>query len=480
MQPRFILRLPDGTDHPLDDVEALAREMEEGRVPPTSLLFDRGTGRWETAESAPLYRFLEEELARRREEEEGGAASGLGLDLDALDPPLDDSDTDPFGMELDLTPDPVADPAPPSDPEAAEPEPRPSFGSSPGPSSHEPRSEPREPDPPEPLALEPLGSEPLRPPPPPQKASFRSEPSPSSEPSPRSESSPHSESAGRGGVAGGSRADSSVERPRLTGSRRALLLLGLGVVSIAAAIAVSSFPAADGREAGSSGDAANGSTSTSGPEGLRYESHPILPEPLLERAWSLRSDVRDDLREHLGALRVERELEEGPPFEWLSGRYFSDAGAFGHVRDYWQRYGALVEEMRDSARPLFIAALEERVAPSDPEQAEEIRSYLVEEFDAGSAAREERFRALESVADAALDLHDLLVERTEEIAYVPALGPGISPEPVLEARMGDPLLQREVEVLLDRILAHMAQAAGAERITRAHVLAALFEDLVPR
>ena len=180
-------------------------------------------------------------------------------------------------------------------------------------------------------------------------------------------------------------------------------------------------------------------------------------------ALALQGLMTRELETLMDSVRIEMGLEVIPPSGWLGGQYLSGASRFTEVSGFWEDYSAFVERLaaedqalyREAAVRAWEAAEGEGVeTPAGPGaflEAIDQRYTLVGE------ARQVRYERRLAVARAAGELHAFLVEREGEIEYAPALGGGVSADPVLEAVPMNSQVRRELELHLDRLFQALDQ-----------------------
>ena len=174
-----------------------------------------------------------------------------------------------------------------------------------------------------------------------------------------------------------------------------------------------------------------------------------------------------DMVEALEGLRMARDLDRVPT-DWLEGVYLANAGDYPEVREYWERYAAFVDEVRqrDTAlfRQSFVRRLEAQgvTGPLVPMRL----ARAVRAFEQSAPARDTVYAAMEYLARASLDLHDLLVDRADDIVYDPVRPNRVSRDPVVEAVTDDAALRTRMWALLDRIFLSLEVMSGGQPGTR--------------
>jgi len=159
------------------------------------------------------------------------------------------------------------------------------------------------------------------------------------------------------------------------------------------------------------------------------------------------------------------------PAVWLEGRYLAGAAGFPEVRRYWEQARAYTEEVRRREVELYRAAFlsaAEGLGLSGPVRSLRMAT-AVEDFTATAPAREGRYAHVWELAEAALDLHDVLVELEGRVTYEPIRGQRVSADPVLEAAGKDEEAQALLEMALDRVLRALHGPDGTELGDRSQV-----------
>ena len=170
-------------------------------------------------------------------------------------------------------------------------------------------------------------------------------------------------------------------------------------------------------------------------------------------------DTEEALRERASARFLSRALRSlsglpAVPREWLDGRYLSNASAYPAVREAWNAYLEAVRRLRVDEAELYSAAY--LSALDDARVSGATRTLrlasALSRFERDRPVRAAHYDRVTELTTAALDLHDLLVEREEAITYQPAVGTRLSTDPILQAASADPETQQLLEAALDRVL----------------------------
>ncbi|TVP45524.1 MAG: hypothetical protein EA350_08920 [Gemmatimonadales bacterium] len=212
----------------------------------------------------------------------------------------------------------------------------------------------------------------------------------------------------------------------------------------------------------------------------------VAPPPGLEaEANLLWRDLPGQVSGVVDSLRVEAGLSDAPPREWLGGYYLANAREFPEVVAFWESYGAFVErlsgqdaELAQTAarRAMGQGAASELEALEAPDR-ERLLAFVAERHDRMRPARIDRFLHLQRTAEAALGLHEFLVQNGASITHSPALGRGLSADPVLEAVTETPAVRREMEGHLDRIFEALDRTRGGGQPSLAGLRSELFGSL---
>jgi hypothetical protein len=200
-----------------------------------------------------------------------------------------------------------------------------------------------------------------------------------------------------------------------------------------------------------------------GPAGFVALEGVELPPDLEELANFLWLQLPGQIDLLVDSIRVEAGLPEAPPREWLSGFYLANAGQFESVVEFWETYRVFVEELASGDAELLQTAaarvLEGRASgspeaepgSSTPADRARLLAYVMARQERMRDARLDRYLHLGRTAQAALELHGFLERNTDAISHSPAIGRGVSSDPVLEAVIETPEVRREMEQHLDRI-----------------------------
>ena len=157
-----------------------------------------------------------------------------------------------------------------------------------------------------------------------------------------------------------------------------------------------------------------------------------------------------------------------PPAAWLGGRYLADAQDYPDVAAYWERYLAFAGAVRGESEVLFrrgfVRELEARgVSPAvvSMRVAEALPRFRQE-----ARGREEVFQGMTALGRKALTLHDLLVLRSDELAYDPMAGSTVAGDAVLGIAVDDEDLRESVWLLMDGIFDELELLHGQARWSR--------------
>jgi hypothetical protein len=158
----------------------------------------------------------------------------------------------------------------------------------------------------------------------------------------------------------------------------------------------------------------------------------------------------------------------GGPEGWLDGHYLATASAYPHVGDYWRRYRAYVSDLRAQDTALFRAGFIERMR-QDGLEGPVVQMRLaraLDEFRSSQPEREALYQGMDVLAERALALHTLLLERESDVEYDPVQPGSVSRDPVIEAFPRDAELRDQIWELLDEIFEAMDVVQGGVPGTR--------------
>ncbi len=275
---------------------------------------------------------------------------------------------------------------------------------------------------------------------------------------------------------------------RVMAGAAALLILIVGGAAIVTGVRtdVNEFPTESG---GAGSDSPGGDAAEAGPAGFTALEGVELPPGLEGLASLLWQDLPGQIDLLVDSLRVEAGVADAPPREWLGGAYLAGAGEFGDVVEFWEAYGRFVESLasRDAEllREAAIRILEGR-GPGRSEAAfstaregdrDRLLAYVMARHERMRDARLDRYLHLGRTARAALDLHSFLERNTDAIVHAPAIGRGVSSDPVLEAVTETPEVRREMERHLDLVFAALDRTRRGGQPSLAGLRVELFESL---
>jgi hypothetical protein len=186
------------------------------------------------------------------------------------------------------------------------------------------------------------------------------------------------------------------------------------------------------------------------------------PEALAPFTEQLIRELSSELGRWTDSLRVEAGLATGPPPGWLGGFYLSHAGDYPAVPEFWQQYRDFLEDLRDLDQEGYRDSVRRVVEREDLPgvDPDEVSLYFEERYAVLGALRDDRYAQLIRVAEAAEELHRFLAEAQDRIAHAPAVGQGISPDPILEAVPRDEETRARLDQLLDSLFQALDRSRG--------------------
>lgn len=512
--PRFRIRDAEGREIEIPSVEDLADQIVAGEVGEDTPLFDAGTRQWNPAGTVPIFQFVVEDLrAEGRLEPEVSLSSAPVSDPPEEDP--GDPEDEPGSLpKLPLTPDPFelhlplrsTIPGAEDFPEAGEveaPEESP-FDAPPewtervlegldeelglagevdgeslvdrsADSEAEESQTEGGPEPPPPPGAKPVEGEEDEPPPFPLER-VRSPRRPRRERPDRSEAEGSEDPWGSAGRRAdvdsdpmetlGSDPPKAPPRPeavrpvgRRRDRRRLAIFGGSGVLVLlmASVVFLSSVDDSDPV------DAPPGSVAQEPERGLIETMAVVPPPPTLEPFTDLLiRGLSSELVRWTDSLRVEAGLALNPPPGWLGGFYLSHAGDFPAVPEFWRRYRDFLGELRDldgeEYREAVFRVVEREDLPGV--DTDEVSRYFEERYAVLGSLRDDRYAQLIRVSEVAEELHHFLVEAQDRIVHTPAVGQGISPDPILEAVPRDEETRSRLDQLLDSLFQALDRSRG--------------------
>jgi len=190
---------------------------------------------------------------------------------------------------------------------------------------------------------------------------------------------------------------------------------------------------------------------------------PTLPPPPAGAGDQVQAGlqgVEDRFQVIRDSLRAELDLAPAPPREWLGGAYLADATAFPQVRDFWEGYEEFLRQMQPLDRQIYLEGVETGLEGWGGGGDHPIMAYFEERYSGLRSFRMARYESLAAVTRAALNLHDVLARHRAQISFSPAVGRGVSADPILEAVIPEGPVRQEVEAALDQVFRALDRSRG--------------------
>jgi hypothetical protein len=149
---------------------------------------------------------------------------------------------------------------------------------------------------------------------------------------------------------------------------------------------------------------------------------PEIPEELEGPMHELAGEAQPLMYGQIEARAFPPEEPQAPSEEWLAGVYLGNASRFADVEVFWSAVAGLADRLRNEEVESFHVVYASLAEATDHD--EDVRAVLVERADSGfMATREARleiYDRLDTLAGAALALHDFLLTHESDIVYTPA------------------------------------------------------------
>lgn len=205
---------------------------------------------------------------------------------------------------------------------------------------------------------------------------------------------------------------------------------------------------------------------------------PEIPAELLPTMRDLGESALTVAINRMGDMAAATGLAAAPDPDWLAGIYMANASQYKDVHDYWAGIQDFVDSIRADDTRLFhdgyVKQLEAASITGDTAR------MLLQRADSGFlATRQDRWAAyalMDDLVNAALDLHEFLMENESQIDYDPAAG-GVSRDPVLEAVPKTKALGTEMWSRVDRITAALDTLGTLDKVTTERLTAVLFDRI---
>ncbi len=205
---------------------------------------------------------------------------------------------------------------------------------------------------------------------------------------------------------------------------------------------------------------------------------PDLPENLMPRMRTLGQAALAGMIARLDSQEASFGLPARPRRDWLAGVYLANASRYPDIERYWVAVDSFVDHVRASDARIFH---QQYVARLDSAGIEgDTARMLLERADSGFlATRADRIVAYDQMDDlvnAALDLHQFLLDNQDQISYEPAAA-GMSRDPVLEAVPNSKELGDRMWGMVDRITGALDALGTLDQVTTKRLLGVLFERI---
>lgn len=200
--------------------------------------------------------------------------------------------------------------------------------------------------------------------------------------------------------------------------------------------------------------------------------------PVVVRLAAPEREGVEEMVEGMDSLRASYDVEAVPE-AWLEGEYIGQASAHPEIEEFWERFQDFTDALRARDTALFRKGLVRRLRARDvPDPMVSIRlASAVEGFEARQPGRDTVYRRMDGLARRALELHQLLVEREDDLEHDPTTTTRAARNPILQAWSEDPRLTDSIWALLDDILGELAFLQGDRDTSRDQVMDRILERI---
>ncbi len=205
---------------------------------------------------------------------------------------------------------------------------------------------------------------------------------------------------------------------------------------------------------------------------------PEIPAELLPRMRDLGQAALAGTIAQFRADVVAIGLPKEPRDAWLGGAYLSNASQYPDIQRYWVLIDSLVDQVRHTDTKVFHEQYVKQLdsAGIKGDTARMLLARADSGFLATRAARFEAYNQMDDLTNAALDLHQFLLDHEADITYAPAAA-GVSEDPVLEAVPRTKALGDQMWAMVDRITGALNELGTLDKVTTERLTAVLFDKI---
>ncbi len=205
---------------------------------------------------------------------------------------------------------------------------------------------------------------------------------------------------------------------------------------------------------------------------------PQIPPTLVPRMRALATAALAGTIDQFRTEEASFGIPSEPRSAWLGGAYLSNASKYPDIQRYWTLIDSFVDHVRATDTKVFHDQFAKRLdsAGIRGDTAQMLQARADSGFLATRRARFEAYDEMDDLTNAALDLHQFLLDHEADITYAPAAG-GVSEDPVLEAVPNTKALGNRMWSMVDRITGALNELGTLDKVTTERLSNALFDKL---